>query len=85
MPERPRVEDLITLAEAAHIGGYAGQHSLSQAARRGSLKAVQRGRLWLTTRDWLEEYIARRPGNAPHEAQRRARQRERGYGEGEQR
>lgn len=81
--ERPKVEDLITLHQAADIAGYTDQHSLSQAIRRGSLKGVRirNARPWFTTRAWLEDYIAHRPTNARHEAERLRRKAERRHGE----
>jgi len=59
----PSSEDLISLAEAAEITGFAQQH-LSLLARRGKLWAVKIGRNWLTTKEAVKEYMAqdRRPG-----------------------
>jgi len=62
----PSSDELISLAEAAEISGFAQPH-LSLLARRGKLWAVKIGRNWLTTREAVKEYMAqdRRPGPKP--------------------
>lgn len=65
-PLPPPADELISLAEAAEIGGFTQPH-LSLLARRGKLWAIKIGRNWLTTKAALEEYLAqdRRPGPKP--------------------
>ena len=80
-PERERVEGapappaddpleaVISLAEAARLSGLAA-HTLTLQAERGKLHARKVGHSWITTRYWLEVYLAhharnaRRAGNA---------------------
>lgn len=53
------MDQYITLAQAAQIAGYRHDHTLRAATRKGKLKAVQFGpRARVTTRTWLEEYLA---------------------------
>jgi len=52
-----KTENLISLAEAARICSYS-QEYLSLRARQGKLKATKLGRRnWVTTRQWLADYI----------------------------
>ena len=46
----------ISLREATKYCNYS-QEYLSLRARQGKLKAVKFGRNWVTTREWLEDYI----------------------------
>ena len=46
----------ITLKEASRLCSYSAQY-LGLRARQGKLKAVKVGRDWMTTKEWLEEYI----------------------------
>jgi hypothetical protein len=48
----------ISLQEATKFCHYS-QNYLSLRARQGKLKAVKFGRNWVTTKEWLEEYIER--------------------------
>lgn len=49
-------QKLISLAEAASLSPYS-QEYLSLRARQGKLRAVKRGNVWMTTQEWLEDYI----------------------------
>ena len=49
-------QDYISLQDAAIICSYS-QEYLSLRARQGKLKAVKFGRNWVTTKDWLQEYL----------------------------
>ena len=48
--------DYISLAEAAKLYGHS-QEYLSLRARQGKLKAVKFGRNWVTTKEWVGEYL----------------------------
>lgn len=48
----------ISLREATKYCNYS-QEYLSLRARQGKLKAIKLGRNWVTTKEWLEEYIQR--------------------------
>ncbi len=48
--------EYISLAEASKLCNYS-QEYLSLRARQGKLKAVKLGRNWVTTQEWLNEYI----------------------------
>ena len=48
----------ISLREAAKISGYS-QDYLSLRARQGKLKATKIGRNWVTTKEWIDEYLKR--------------------------
>ena len=47
----------ISLSEAAIYSGCYSQEYLSLRARHGKLKAVKFGRNWVTTKEWLNEYL----------------------------
>src|SRR4030043_1265510 len=49
--------NLILLSEAANLCHYS-QEYLSLRARQGKLRSVKQGRNWLTTKEWLYEYLA---------------------------
>ena len=49
--------DYISLLEATKYCKYS-QEYLSLRARQGKLRAVKRGRNWLTTKEWLTEYTS---------------------------
>lgn len=61
---RPKVDkkvdkkgmNLISLSEAAKLCCYS-QEYLSLRARQGKLKSVKTGRNWMTTPEWLKEYL----------------------------
>jgi len=46
----------LSLQRASKLSRYS-QEYLSLRARQGKLKAVKRGRNWITTKEWLDEYI----------------------------
>ncbi|MEA2113161.1 MAG: hypothetical protein U9P63_00695, partial [Patescibacteria group bacterium] len=46
----------ISLKEASDLCSYS-QDYLSLRARQGKIKAVKRGRNWITTEEWIKEYI----------------------------
>jgi excisionase family DNA binding protein len=52
------LDEIVTLAEAARLSGLSA-HTLAQQAEKGKLRARKVGRTWITTRDWLAEYLAR--------------------------
>ncbi len=58
----------ITLTDAASRSVYS-QEYLSLRARQGRLKAVKQGRNWVTTLNWLNEYL-----NSAEEARRQLRE-----------
>jgi hypothetical protein len=52
-------EEYITLTQAAALAGYNSTSTLQKAAREGRLKTVRVGpRVQVTTRAWLDEYLA---------------------------
>lgn len=55
-PEAVPWEEMLTLAEAAPLAGISA-HTLKQQAERGRLRARKLAGRWLTTRDWLAEYV----------------------------
>lgn len=55
--QRDPLDEVITLAEAAGLSGLAA-HTLTQQAERGRLRARKVGRTWITTRHWLDAYLA---------------------------
>jgi hypothetical protein len=48
--------EYISLTEASKLCAYS-QEYLSLRARQGKLKAIKMGRNWVTTQEWLEDYI----------------------------
>ena len=50
--------EYISLQDATKFCSYS-QEYLSLRARQGKLKAVKLGRNWVTTREWIEKYIAK--------------------------
>ncbi len=56
MPEKPKENEYISLAKAAKLCPYS-QDYLSLRARQGKLKAIKLGRNWVTTKEWVEEYM----------------------------
>ncbi len=48
--------EYLSLAEAARCCKYS-QEYLSLRARHGKLKSIKLGRNWVTTREWLDEYV----------------------------
>lgn len=51
-------QDYISLQEATKMCSYS-QEYLSLRARQGKLKALKFCRNWVTTKEWLEEYLVR--------------------------
>ena len=51
-------KNYISLAEAAKGTPYS-QEYLSLRARQGKLKAVKFGKIWMTKKEWLKEYLKR--------------------------
>jgi Fic family protein len=63
---------LVPLTALASQTGYSHAY-LRQLAQGKRLKAVREGRLWLSSRAWLDEYIAKRdPRGGPPSGRRRA-------------
>jgi hypothetical protein len=62
-PADDPLEAVISLAEAARLSGLAA-HTLTLQAERGKLRARKVGHSWITTRYWLEEYLAHHARNA---------------------
>jgi hypothetical protein len=62
------------VAEAARLAGYRSPRTLHKAAREGRLKTMTTGPLGtrVTTRAWLEEYLARIQASKGHRGQPRA-------------
>lgn len=63
MVEVDPLDEVISLAEAAELSGLAA-HTLTQQAKRNRLHAKKVGHTWMTTRHWLDLYLAdcaRRP------------------------
>ena len=48
---------LVPLAALAASSGYSADY-LRQLAQGGKLRALREGRLWLSSKAWLEEYVA---------------------------
>jgi len=61
--DQPRLDDLITLRQAAKLCDLSPDH-LRRLAGRGDLRAKKIGRDWVTTERAVREYLAqnRRPG-----------------------
>lgn len=60
---QPKLEELISLSEAAEISGLTPSF-LRRLARRGDIWGKKVGHTWLTTEKAVREYLARdrRPG-----------------------
>lgn len=56
MKYNPLVKDLITLKEATEYSGLS-THVLRRHIKAGSLQAIKKGRLWLTTLVDVEEAV----------------------------
>ncbi|KKS66400.1 MAG: Fic/DOC family protein, partial [Parcubacteria group bacterium GW2011_GWC2_42_6] len=52
----PPVPGLISLSEAAKFSPYTAEY-LGLRARQGKLKATKLNGVWLTTQEWLNEYL----------------------------
>lgn len=55
--DQPSLNELITLREAAKLGGLSASH-LALLVRRGDIWGVKLGRNWLTTAQAVKEYTA---------------------------
>jgi len=51
-----KISKYITLKQASKLCPYSAQY-LGLRARQGKLKAIKVGRDWITTKEWLQEYI----------------------------
>ncbi len=58
MEDNQRNNNYISLQEASKLCSYS-QEYLSLRARQGKLRATKFGRNWVTTKEWLSEYISR--------------------------
>jgi hypothetical protein len=63
-PADDPLEAVISLAEAARLSGLAA-HTLTLQAERGKLHARKVGHSWITTRYWLDDYLARHSRRRP--------------------
>ena len=54
---QPKVDELISLNEAANISGLSHDH-LRRLAGRGDLWAMKIGRNWVTTKQSVREYMS---------------------------
>lgn len=63
IPTQPSLDKLISLREAAELGGLSAGH-LRLLVSQGKLWGMKIGRNWVTTAKAVEEYMAqdRRPG-----------------------
>ncbi len=61
--DQPRLDDLISLQEAAELSGFTTRH-LRLLATSGEIWAKKLGRNWFTTAQTVREYLARdrKPG-----------------------
>jgi len=64
--DQPKLEELITLEEAAELSGLSSPH-LRLLVRRGVIWGKRLGHNWFTTAQAVREYLARdrRPGPKP--------------------
>lgn len=64
--DQPKLDDLITLSEAAELSGFTTRH-LRYLAEKGEIWAKKLGRNWFTTSKAVKEYLAqdRRTGPKP--------------------
>lgn len=68
--DQPRLDELISLSEAAELSGFTTRH-LRYLAEGGGLWARKLGRNWFTTAQAVKDYLAseRRPGPKPQKSQ----------------
>lgn len=59
MAKKPKITDLLTLAQAAKAYGYSSDY-LRRLAEKGRLKADKLGSQWLTTSDDVEAFLVSR-------------------------
>lgn len=62
--DQPKLEELISLIEAANLSGLSHSH-LRLLVRRGEIWGKRMGRDWFTTAQALKEYIASQPKPGP--------------------
>ena len=64
--EKPRLDELISIREAAELSGLTTRH-LRLLLNRGTIWGKKMGRDWFTTAQSIREYLAhdRRPGPKP--------------------
>jgi hypothetical protein len=62
-------EDILTLVEAGALCGLS-PHTLAQQAEKGKLRARKVGHTWITTRQYLEAYLAQHARRKTAEAGR---------------
>lgn len=64
--DKPSLDELISLREAAELSGLSAGH-LRLLVRRGDVWGIKIGRNWATTAQAVEEYLAqdRKPGPKP--------------------
>ena len=55
------IDRYLPLADAAKKYNYTNSATLRQAILRGSLKAERIGNMWVTTDEWMQEFIQNRP------------------------
>jgi hypothetical protein len=67
-------EEHITIAQAASLAGYRSPRTLHQAAKQGRLKTttVPPFNIRVTTRTWLDEYLAGIKQSMSHRGRPRA-------------
>ena len=63
-PEQPKLDELISLNEAAKLSGLSHDH-LRRLAGQGELWAKKVGRNWVTTEAAVREYLARNRRSGP--------------------
>ncbi len=62
--QQPKLEDLISLHEAAQISGLSHGH-IALLIRMGQLWGIKLGRNWVTTKQAIQKYITSRPKPGP--------------------
>ena len=64
--ERPSLDDLITLGQAAQLSGFTERH-VRHLAVTGEIWAKKLGRNWFTTARAIQDYLAldKKPGPKP--------------------
>jgi excisionase family DNA binding protein len=62
----PKLADLITFAEAAHLSGFTDRH-LRKLASQNKLWSIKLGRNWFTTAQAVKDYLEseHKPGPKP--------------------
>jgi hypothetical protein len=59
VPDANANDEYITLVQAAKIAGYKSPSTLQKAAREGRLRTIRAGpRVQVTTKAWLDAYLA---------------------------